>query len=94
MNILRHTFPSGLVLEIPDQILITQGYENIAFGNHYCLKLGKTTHTPSRVVFDVTHKNGKNIAVSGMYILPVTLAISVKYEPLTLERFIKTRIFL
>lgn len=88
---LKYNFTNGLVLEVPEQILIIKGTDFIPDGTHYCLSLGKTRH--GVICFNISHKNGKDVAYQRAYLSFDTI-LNMKYEECSLERYLKTRIFL
>lgn len=88
---LTYTFPNGTKIEVPESILILENFGQIEKNTHYKLKLG-TTYS-GEIIFDVTHKNGKDIQMLKMY-LSLTTILNLIYKACTLEQFHNMKVFL
>ena len=86
-----YKFPNGLVLKLPEQILIIQGTKSIKEGTHYCLFQSKTWS--GEPCFNISHKNGIDVSLDKMYLYVETI-LNMKYEACSLERYFNSRVFL
>lgn len=95
---MTYTFPNGLVLEVPEEILIIENHHKnkqlIPVGTHYVLQLGTTKG--GSVCFNILSKNGLDYRKDGLLngYLNLETLLDLKYQEFSLERYLNTRVFL